>query len=218
VDVPRFEVPRDAERLTVEFGLPRGTPLVGVVSRLTRMKGLEQLLEAAAMLKTRHPGVRYLIVGETAPHDTAYLDELKRLAAALRISDRVIFTGIRRDVPAVLASVEVSVMPSLNEALSNVVLESMAAGAPTVATRVGGTPEAMEDGQSGLLVPPGDAAALASAITTLLDDRRLAISIGAEARRQVRERFSVERMIGETERLYSGLLARRPRVWCEASA
>jgi glycosyltransferase involved in cell wall biosynthesis len=217
VDTRRFDVPRDPDRLTREFSLPAGTPLVGVVSRLTRLKGLEQLLEAAAMLKLRHPDVRYLIVGETAPHETAYLDELKRRAAEHRIADRVIFTGLRRDVPDVLASVDVSVMPSLNEALSNVVLESMAAGAPTVATRVGGTPEAMDDGRSGLLVEPGDAAALAAAISRLLEDRPLAAGLGMQARQQVRERFSLEQMIDETERLYFALLARKQRAWCEAS-
>ena len=82
------------------------------------------------------------------------------------MADRVIFTGLRSDVPALLSSVDVSVMPSLNEALSNVLLESMAAGAPTVATRVGGTPEALVDGVTGLLVPPADSAALAGAIAT----------------------------------------------------
>jgi glycosyltransferase involved in cell wall biosynthesis len=217
VDMRRFDVPRDPERLTREFALPPGTPLVGVVSRLTRLKGLEELLEAAAMLRPRHPEVRYLIVGETAPHQTAYLEELKRHAAKHRIADRVIFTGLRRDVPSVLAAVDVSVMPSLNEALSNVVLESMAAGAPTVATRVGGTPEAMEDGRSGLLVAPGDASALAAAISRLLEDRRLAASVGSQARQQVRERFSLEQMTDETERLYFALLARKQRAWCEAS-
>jgi hypothetical protein len=100
------------------------------VSRLTRLKGIEQFLEAAAALKLRYPDVRFLIVGETSPVDQAYLVELQRLATSLGVIDRVTFTGRRSDIPELLAAADVSVMPSLNEALSNVLLESMAAGAP----------------------------------------------------------------------------------------
>ena len=137
---------------------------------------------------------------------------LTRLAERLGIGSRVQFTGLRSDVPAVLASSTVSVMPSLNEALSNVLLESMAAGVPTVATRVGGTPEAIVDGVTGLLVPPADAAAMAAAIARLLNDPALAAALGRAARRAIEERFSVDRMVEATEQLYVDLLAeKRPR-------
>src|SRR6185436_5666100 len=127
----------------------------------------------------------------------------------LRVADRVIFTGLRSDVPTLLASVNVSVMPSHNEALSNVLLESMAAGAPVVATRVGGTPEALADGVTGLLVPPADPSALAASITRLLDNAELATRLGQAARSLIAERFSVERMVRSTEQLYDDLLARK---------
>jgi glycosyltransferase involved in cell wall biosynthesis len=97
-------------------------------------------------------------------------------------------------------------MPSLNEALSNVLLESMAAGAPTVATRVGGTPEAMVDEVTGLLVPPGDSRAMAAAIARLLSEPDLAATLGRAARRTVEERFSIDRMVEATEQLYVELL------------
>jgi len=189
-----------------------------VVSRLTRLKGLEHLLEATAILKPSHPDARFLIVGETAPHDTSYLDVLKRMAAEHGVADRVIFTGIRSDVSALLAGVDVSVMPSLNEALSNVLLESMAAGAPTVATRVGGTPEALVNNVTGLLVPPGHSPALAAAIGRLLDDRRLAAGLGQAARQLIADRFSVDRMVRSTEQLYLELLARKQRIALPATA
>jgi len=117
--------------------------------------------------------------------------------------------AITDPAPAVLASATVAVMPSLNEALSNVLLESMAAGAPTVATRVGGTPEAMVDGMNGLLVPPGDATALAAAIARLLSDPPFAAALGRAARQTVEERFSADRMAEATGRLYVDLLAER---------
>jgi len=161
------------------------------------------------MLKPRYPDVRMLVVGETAPSESAYLSQLTQLADRLDVADRVIFTGLRSDVPAVLAAADVSVMPSLNEALSNVLLESMAAGAPTVATRVGGTPEAIVDGETGLLVPPGDTRALAVAIGRLLADRSLAARLGQAARRLIQTRFSVDRMVAATEQLYVDLLARK---------
>ena len=218
VDLTQFSGAADAHGLRRELGLPPGTPLVAVVSRLTRLKGLENFLEAAAVLKVSHPDARFLIIGETAPSDTAYLEVLNRLAAELGVADRVTFTGIRADVPALLSSVDVSVMPSLNEALSNVLLESMAAGAPTVATRVGGTPEALVDDVTGLLVAPGDSRGLAAAIARLLDDRCLAARLGQAARQVIEDRFSVDRMVKSTEQLYLELLARKLRTALPASA
>jgi glycosyltransferase involved in cell wall biosynthesis len=148
-------------------------------------------------------------VGETAPSQRPYLDELKKRAVEQGVADRVLFTGLRSDVPALLAAADVSVMPSLSEALSNVLLESMAAGAPTVATRVGGTPEALTDGETGLLVPPGQVQPLAAAISRLLDDKALAAHLGRAARQFVRQHLSVQRMVSATEQLYSELLARK---------
>src|SRR5262249_7551385 len=139
-------------------------------------------------------------------------------AERVGVSDRVIFTGFRRDVPAVLASLNVSVMPSLNEALSNVLLESMAAGAPTVATRVGGTPEALVDGATGLLVPPADASALADAIVRLLEQPSMAAALGLAARAQIVDRFSVGHMVHATEDVYLELLDRNPRKRLLAAA
>jgi glycosyltransferase involved in cell wall biosynthesis len=218
VDLARFTTPADPGRIRQELGLAPGTPLVAVVSRLTRLKGLENLLEAAAMLKPRYPDVRFLIVGETSPMEVPYLDELKQLADRHGVGDRVIFTGRRSDIPALLSSVDVSVMPSLNEALSNVLLESMAAGAPTVATRVGGTPEALVHEQTGLLVAPGDSRALATAVGRLLDDRLLAVQFGQAARRLIQDRFSVDRMVQSTEQLYTELLARKQRTTLPSTA
>jgi glycosyltransferase involved in cell wall biosynthesis len=143
--------------------------------------------------------------------DLDYLEDLREFAARCGVAGHVTFTGLRTDVPAVLGSLTVSVMPSLNEALSNVVLESMAAGAPTVATRVGGTPEAVSDGVSGILVPPADSAALADAIVYLLKDRQLATHLGRCARERIAEHFSVRRMVRATEDLYTDLLERKER-------
>jgi glycosyltransferase involved in cell wall biosynthesis len=209
VDLARFDNLPSQVNLRRELGMSDDTPLVGVVSRLTRLKGLEHFLEAAAIVRSRIPAVRFLVVGETSPMDRDYLGELQEYAVRCGVAGHVTFTGIRSDVPAVLASFTVSVMPSLNEALSNVVLESMAAGAPTVATRVGGTPEAVVDGVTGILVPPADSAALADAIIHLLGNPQLAAQLGYAARARIADHFSVRRMVSATEDLYTDLLERK---------
>jgi glycosyltransferase involved in cell wall biosynthesis len=211
VEMSRFSEPRQPGRIRSELGIAADVPLVMVVSRLVRQKGLEQFLEAAQMLAPRFPDARFAIVGYANPAEQDYEASLKALADRLGVADRVVFTGLRHDVPALLAAASVSVMPSLNEALSNVLLESMAAGAPTVATRVGGTPEAIVDGVTGLLVEPGDGSALADSISTLLVDRELAARLGAAARKAIEERYSIETMVRATEQLYLDLLARRQR-------
>jgi glycosyltransferase involved in cell wall biosynthesis len=211
VEMSRFSDLPQPDRVRSEMGIAGEGPMVMVISRLTRQKGLEYFLEAAAMLAPRFPAAHFLVVGYANPAEQEYATTLKEIADRLGIADRVVFTGLRRDVPALLAAATVSVMPSLNEALSNVVLESMAAGAPTVATRVGGTPEAIVDGVTGLLVEPGNSAALADAIATLLDNPQLAARLGGSARKAIEDRYSAEKMVRATENLYLDLLARKER-------
>ena len=211
VELERFNGLADPDRVRRELGIPPEAPIVMVVSRLTRQKGLEQFLEAAEMLMPRFVDARFVIVGYANPLEQEYENSLKALTDQLGLTGRVIFTGLRQDVPSLLAAATVSVMPSLNEALSNVLLESMAAGAPTVATRVGGTPEAIVDEVTGLLVEPGDPKGLADAISRLLQDPALARRLGGAARKAIEDRYSVEKMVRATEALYFDLLARKQR-------
>ena len=212
VDLTGFTQPVDRAEVRRSLGVPDEAPLVAVVSRLSRLKGIEDFLHAAAVVGGRHANARFAIVGEPSPiKNRAYLDELSQLANRLGIGDRVLFTGLRSDVPAILQSVDVSVMPSLNEALSNVLLESMAAGAPIVATEVGGTTEALTDGENGLLVQPNDPAAMAVAITRLLDHPELAQRLGHRAQETIEQRFSLAKMVSATEHLYHDLLDQKQR-------
>ena len=194
------------------LGIPEGAPVVLVVSRLNPLKGIESFLQAAALVAPDFPAVRFVIAGDTNPNERQYWSTLTSLTVRLGLIERLIFAGLRRDVPQLLSAATISVMPSLNEALSNVVLESMAAGAPIVATRVGGTPEAISDGVNGLLVPPGDPRAMASAIAALLRDQSRARRLGDAARQSICERFSMERMALATTQLYEALLDGRVQV------
>jgi len=206
VESSRFNDGVGGGALRRELGLPQGCPIAAVVSRLTPSKGLEDFLEAAAVVARARPDAHFLVVGKAAPADGAYQRALAARAADLGLQQRLVFTGLRHDVPELLAQVSVSVLPSLSEGLSNVLLESMAAGVPVVATRVGGNAEAIAHGETGLLVAPSDPEALARGIECLMNDRALAASYGRAGRRRVAEQFTLDRVIRQTEHLYASLL------------
>jgi|SRR5690242_10334464 glycosyltransferase involved in cell wall biosynthesis len=201
----------DQDRLLhKEFGLSPNDVLIGVVSRIARGKGLEYFLDAALDVTARIPQAKFLIIGDNS-FNPEYREELKRQTVKLGLQDRVIFTGFRLDVPIILSSLAVSVLPSLNEGLSNSLLESMAAAVPVVATNVGGNPEVVVDGETGLLVPPRNPAALAEAICRVLRTPGLRNALGEAGRRRVLKHFSNEQMIRNVERLYGELLDAKRR-------
>jgi glycosyltransferase involved in cell wall biosynthesis len=165
------------------------------------MKGIEYFLAAAALVSQRFPDVRFVIAG-----DGNNRRELEEYAATLGLASKALFTGFRTDLAKILPEAAVSVLPSLSEGLSNSLLESMAAGVPVVATNVGGNPEIVEDGISGLLVPPRDSEALATAMIRVLTDTGLAARFGLAGRNRVREMFSMQRSVDSVERLYNTLV------------
>jgi glycosyltransferase involved in cell wall biosynthesis len=180
-----------------ELGLPPEGPIIGTVGRLVPIKGHTWLLRAVPRVLAEFPQVCVVLIG-----DGPMQDELKELAAELGISPHVVFLGTRPDIPECLAALDLFVLPSLNEGMGRVLLEAMAVGCPVVATRVGGIPDIVVDGTTGLLVSPRDDRALAEAILTLLRDRSQRASYGEAARRQVDARFDVKTMVRNIERLY----------------
>jgi glycosyltransferase involved in cell wall biosynthesis len=213
VELTRFRDCSPHRQLHARYGLPPDAPLVGVVGRLNRMKGLEDFLHAARRVATAVPAARFVIVGsgntstDTAPGEDTYLEELRRLAGDLGLADRVIFTGFRPDIPALLPGLTVSVLPSHSEGLSNALLESMAAGLPVVATDVGGTREAVMHGVTGLLIPSHEPEAIADGVIRLLRDPARAARLGRAARQRIHDEFSMSKMVAATESLYQRLLA-----------
>lgn len=184
-----------------ELGLPAEGCLVGMVANFNfEIKGHRYFLEAAARVARDRSDVRFILVG-----DGVLRADCERQARDLGLAERIHFLGKRGDVPAILAHLDVSVLCSTSEGLSNVIMESMAVGRPVVATRVGGNPELVQDGVTGLVVPPADSAALAEAVGALLDDPARAMAMGAAARRVAEERFSVRAMVGAHEKLYARL-------------
>lgn len=189
IDLARFAVQR----------APHEGRVVGNVARLVEQKDQRLLVEAAPAILERVPDARFVVVG-----DGPLRDVLERDAAGLPFE----FTGARDDVPAELARFDVFAFPSRFEGLCLAVIEAQAAGVPVAATPVGGIRETVVDGETGLLVAPGDAAALADAVCRLLTDATLAARLAAEARRRVNERFSVEAMRERTYALYGRLQTR----------
>jgi glycosyltransferase involved in cell wall biosynthesis len=186
--------------------LPRtpGLLRVGMIARMnTRSKNHHLFLCAAAKLCDRFPALQFVLVG-----DGPLRPELERDAHNLRIGGRVLFLGDRRDIPASLASLDISVLPSASESLSNVILESMAAGVPVVANQVGGNCELVTEDR-GLLVPPDDEDALTDAIDRLLRDAPLRKSLGHNANVFARENFTLEQMRKHHEELYQDLLEKK---------
>jgi L-malate glycosyltransferase len=186
--------------------LPRtpGLLRVGMIARMnTRSKNHHLFLRAAARLCERFPGLQFVLVG-----DGPQRPDLERDARDLGIEGRVLFLGDRRDIPAVLTALDISVLPSASESLSNVILESMAAGVPVVANRVGGNCELVTEDR-GFLVPPDDEEALADAIDRLLRDAPLRRTLGHNANVFARENFTLEQMRKRHEALYQELLEKK---------
>lgn len=177
--------------------LPKEGPLVGAICRLAEQKGLRYLVEAAPVVLARHPRTRFAIVGEGELRGG-----LERQVRDADLEDAFLFTGARDDVPDVLASLDVFVLPSLFEGLPHSVLEAQAAGVPVVGTPSGGTEEVVITGETGILVPIGDARALAAGIVALLDDPEEAARLAAEAKRRVHERYTVEHLAEQARALY----------------
>jgi glycosyltransferase involved in cell wall biosynthesis len=199
IDLARFEPrPRDHAFRTAH-GLG-DEPLLVCVGRLDRYKGHDHLIEAFAALARARPRARLLLVG-----DGRFRDVLTATAQRAGLGDRVCFAGALGDVRPALAAADVFVQASDEEGLPGAVLEAMAMGLPVVATDVGGTREAVDDGVTGLLVPARDAAALAAAVLRLLDDPGLAARFASFARKRAAEEFSSERELALTEDVYRRL-------------
>jgi glycosyltransferase involved in cell wall biosynthesis len=206
VDLDRYDHQEPCCTLRDEYGMEPGSQIVGVVARLEPEKGHLTLLDAWPHVLRRVPDAYLLMVGEGSQREA-----LAARAAENRVAHRVVFTGRRDDVPAVTAALDVAVLPSHREAQGLSILEAMALSRPVVASDVGGIPEMIEDGVTGLLVPHDQPEALAAAIVRLLTDHSLADTIARAAHDLVHDRFCVQVMVRSVEEIYTiGARSARP--------
>jgi glycosyltransferase involved in cell wall biosynthesis len=205
VDLSRFTGPVRPCALRAEYGIPAGAPLIGVVARLEPEKGHRHLIDAMPAIIEAVPEAWLAVVGEGSEADA-----LRAQATALgpAVADRIIFTGRRDDVSALTADLMIAVLPSLREAQGISLLEAMARRVPVVASAVGGIPEVITSGIDGLLVPPGDVAALANAISLLLSSPAMRTQMAAAGYRKVVDRFSIDAQVRRIQAVYDEELAR----------
>ena len=185
----------------------REAAVIALVGRIAEWKGQHIFIQAAALVRDTFPQARFQIIGAPLFGEHEYERSLHRMACDLGLTEQVSFLGFREDVPSLLAEADVVVHAStLGEPFGQVVIEGMAAGKPVIATDGGALPEIVLPGETGLLVPMGDAPAMAEAMAALLSDPDRAAAMGAAGRQRVRERFTIAHTVRKLESIYEHLL------------
>lgn len=198
ISLDRFQASANG-RLKEELGVETRAKLVGMVANFRESKGYEFYIRAARRVLITMPETRFVAVGHMDPLATK---PFVSLVEELGIQDRFTFLGFRSDIPEILSGLDLFVLSSVNEGFPLVTLEAMAAGKPAVVTRCGGPEEVVDDGRTGLLVPPGDVDALAAGIIAVLSDPERSAAMGRNARSKVENGFTLGKMIQEYEELY----------------
>lgn len=195
LDLAAFQPRRDAAEVRRELGIPEGAEVAGVVGNIQEWKGQGVLVEALDLLQRARPNLVVLLVGGVHRSGAAYAERVRELAASRGVAGRVFWTGARPDVPEVMNAMDVVVHTSVRgEPFGRVIIEGMAVGKPVIATRAGGVPEFVHDGEDAILVPPGDVAALASCLDALLGDPAGRERLSRAARLSA-ERFALARHV-----------------------
>ncbi|GJL70405.1 MAG: glycosyl transferase group 1 [Nitrospirales bacterium] len=207
VDLERFHPQSPDASLRKSLGLGIQGPLVGAVTFLRPEKGMMVLIEAVGWLKKRFSTVECVIIGDGGERP-ALLDRIQELG----LEQSVHLVGFRQDVPALLAILDVVVIPSFEEGIPQSLTQALAMERPVVASAVGGVPEVVQDGLSGLLVPPKDPEILAEKIACLLHDPFAASRMGKAGRQVIQERYSMEHMLTQTEMVYRRLMQSQSSV------
>ena len=207
IDLSLFDPGTDGERVRTMLNISKETKLIGTVGHLAPLKGYEELMEAMGKVVREGFDVKLVVVGDAIyPHSQRYKRKLLSLVESNGLNDRVIFAGHREDIPELLASFDIFVLPSQSEGFGRVNLEAMAMGKPVISTNVGGIPEVVVDGVTGILVPPDDPNALSRALMKLLDDPSQRESMGREGRKRVEERFTLQGHVQRIQLIYRDVL------------
>ncbi|MBI4855346.1 MAG: glycosyltransferase [Acetobacterium woodii] len=194
------EINKFRSQFLKEFGIVDDSCIITTIGRLEPPKGYENLLKAIPLIHRIIPEPLFLIVGD------GYLKtKIETLTRNLGIRERVVFTGFRSDIRKILGISNLCVIPSLREGFSITLLEAMSTGKPVVATDVGGNSEAISNGETGIIVPPDDPAALANGIIAVLNDKHMAEKMGLKARERFERLFTIQKMIDETEKLFESV-------------
>ncbi len=201
VDTARFATAGDRESFRAEFDIPAGALVIAAAGQLIPRKGHRYLLQAVADLRRSHSALRLIVFGE------GYLNnQLRAQAATLGLGDVVQFAGFRDDLDDFMGCIDIFAHPALAEGLGVAALKAAAAGVPVVGFNAGGLPEAVADGETGILVPAEDIAALRDAIAALIDSGELRARLGAAGRERMQKEFSIATMADRHEQLYESVV------------
>ena len=200
-DLKEFNACLTGGRIKEEYKINKAEKVVTIVGRLEEWKGHHVFLEAASKVLDRSNHVRFLVVG-----DGVMRNPLEALSKKLGIMSYVIFCGHRNDIPQILAASDLLVSASFGEHFGRVIIEAMAMEKPVVATKAGGVPELVIDGETGILVKPADSEGLASAILRLLEDPQRSKEMGNSGLKRVMEYFGIDRHVRDIEKIYEPLL------------
>lgn len=207
VETDRFVPSRElGSSVRAELGIPPDAPLVGTVSNLTPVKGLDTFLAASSRIAASRPDVRFVVIGSAPASHAAYGDRLRAQADQLELPHPIVFAGHRSNVERWYAAMDIHVIASYSEGTTTTALEAQSCGVPVVATRVGAVHEVVEDGVTGLLIPPARPDALAAATLALLEDPARRAELGRAGRAHAVERFSAEISADVHARAYEAAL------------
>jgi glycosyltransferase involved in cell wall biosynthesis len=211
IDVEPFLNAEGRARVRAEWGVRDDEVLIGMAGRVTRWKGQSIFVQAAKLIAERHPEAKFAAVGGVFDTEKFYMDRFRKEVQEAGLENKLIINDFRADMPDVFAAFDILVLPSiLPEPFGLVVIEAMASGKPVVATAPGGPSETVVDGETGFLVPPSEASAIARALEVLLADPQKRMSMGEAGRRRAREVFSLPRYVTEFEELYDAVLKETP--------
>jgi glycosyltransferase involved in cell wall biosynthesis len=209
IDTKAWSPHQESDSFRRELGLGENFPVVGYVGRINREKDLSTWLKAFAVMARNYPAARGILVGDGRGDDAQA--ELERLARELGIERQVMFPGYRSDLQAVYGAFDVFMLSSRREGLPNCILEAMAMGLPVVTTDVAGAKELVKDGETGYVLPLGDADGLAAALLRIIEDPVLRIRLRQAGRRRIESEFSFSNRLRRVEDLYAALVATLPQ-------
>jgi glycosyltransferase involved in cell wall biosynthesis len=220
-DVHRFDPAASPDAFRREFGLTDDTPAVGMVAymypsklrdfRQVGVKGHEVFIDSVPLILRQHPEAVFFVVGDELVGDGKYRRSLEDRAARLGVADRIRFTGFRTDISSVMAGLDVLVNPSMDESACYTVVEALLMRKGVVATDVGGLPDTVRHGRTGLLIPPADPPALADAVSALLADPAARLHMAGQGRELALRQFDIAGTVGQVNGLYHQALATRGR-------
>lgn len=206
VDIEEYRGDRDTSAFREEIGIPERSKVFGFVGRMMKWKGVKEFVAAAIRVLQRHSDAFALIVGDESDGHRAYFRSVRQLARESAVSDRIVFTGYREDIPVIMQTLDILVHTSLDpEPFGLVLVEAMAAAKPVVASDRGGPLDIVLEGRTGLLVDPEDTEELAGSISRLLENRDFARELGRHGQSRAKGRFSTERYAREVRDLYRSL-------------